>query len=214
MSVKQKEALTVSDSSDGRKNIIRKPRSNRPYINGQDMYKALVKYYEDVDKASGKDVAIPNYIGECIMKIAKNMSNKINFVMYSFKEDLIGDAIEKMIEAVKFKKFDPTLSQNPFAYFSQVTWNCFLQRIQKEKIEAYVKHKNIENMRSEYSLTGETLFENDEDNEDHNRVIDNFEKKKEKNNYAVHRNLSYEKNKKKKALTDQEETPIIKDSKE
>jgi len=162
------------------------------------LHAALVKFYEDVtisEKNNKKTPEIPRYIGECIMHIATNLSGKINFVMYSFREELVGDAIEKMVEAVHLHKYDPNLSKNPFAYFTQIAWNCFLQRIQKERIEAYVKHKNIENLIMHATDENiESLLDNDE----HNKVINNFEKPKEKNNYAKHKNLSYEKNRKRR----------------
>jgi DNA-directed RNA polymerase specialized sigma24 family protein len=41
--------------------------------------------------------------------------------------------------------FNPDKTNNPFAYFTQIAWNAFLRRIQKEKKQTYIKHKNFEN---------------------------------------------------------------------
>lgn len=173
------------------------------------MLNALIEYYESVSQAEANGKApppIPKYIGESIMHIANKLSTKINFVMYSFREELVGDAIEKMVEAVNLRKFDFTLSSNPFAYFTQISWNCFLQRIEKEKKEAYIKHKNLQNISIE-DLYRE--FDNmDMNHEEHNRVIENFEKPKEKNNYPGHKNLSYAKNRKKK-LTEETKSDTV-----
>jgi hypothetical protein len=177
--------------------IVKKPKSLKNYINGPDFYKSLVEYNLSIIKAGeGSKPPIPKYIGECIIKIAEKLSTKFNFVNYSFKEEMVSDAIEKMIE--KVEKFDVNYNKenpNPFAYFSQTAWNVFLQRIAKEKKEQYTKHKNFE--RSFLNEYMDELYETF-DNEQHNKVIEEFEKVKLKeNNYHVHKNLDYTKNKKK-----------------
>ena len=53
------------------------------------------------------------------------------------------DGIMDCISAVD--NFDPDKTNNPFAYFTQIAWNAFLRRIQKEKKQTYIKHKNFEN---------------------------------------------------------------------
>jgi hypothetical protein len=42
--------------------------------------------------------------------------------------------------------FNPRKSKNPFAYFTQVIYFSFLQKIQKEKVQTYIKNQIIENM--------------------------------------------------------------------
>jgi hypothetical protein len=180
--------------------IVRKPRSKKPYINGTDFYNALVSYYESCAKAESEGKTQPrmsNYIGECIYKISYNMSSKSNFALYTFKEEMISDAVVKMVEAVELKKFDPEQSRNPFAYFSQICWNCFVTRIITENRETYIKHKNIQHMVifDEASM----LDEGGLNNEEHMKVISDFEKPKEKKTgYVKHRNLSYSKNRRRK----------------
>ena len=51
------------------------------YINNADFLKALIEYKEACDKAqvdNKPDPAIPNYIGECFLKIADHLSRKPN----------------------------------------------------------------------------------------------------------------------------------------
>lgn len=43
-----------------------------------------------------------------------------------------------------FNNFDPNVSKNPFAYFTQIIYYAFLRRIQKEKKQLYVKYKATE----------------------------------------------------------------------
>ena len=112
------------------------------YINNADFLKALIEYKEkcDVATAAGKtEPAIPNYIGECFLKIADHLSRKPNFVSYSFRDEMISDGIENCL--MYFRNFDPTKSKNPFAYFTQIIYYAFLRRIMKEKKQLYVKYK-------------------------------------------------------------------------
>ena len=41
--------------------------------------------------------------------------------------------------------YNPEKSTNPFAYFTRIIWNAFIQRIKKEKKETYIKYKSYEN---------------------------------------------------------------------
>ena len=40
---------------------------------------------------------VPNYIGECIFKIATHLVRKPNFNNYTFKEDMISDGVENCL---------------------------------------------------------------------------------------------------------------------
>ena len=116
------------------------------YINNADFLKALIDY-QDACKKAKKDKSslppIPNYIGECFLKIADHLSRKPNFISYSFRDEMIADGIENCL--MYFKNFDPVKSNNPFAYFTQIIYYAFLRRIQKEKKQLYVKYKSTEN---------------------------------------------------------------------
>ena len=86
---------------------------------------------------------VPNYVAECIMKIATHLSHKPNFVNYTFRDDMICDGIENCLQYID--NFDPAKSNNPFAYFTQIIYFAFIRRIQKEKKQLYVKYKATEN---------------------------------------------------------------------
>jgi hypothetical protein len=120
-------------------------RKSNHYINNADFLKALIEYKAACDLASQNnkdDPQIPNYIGECFLKIAEHLSRKPNFVSYSFRDEMISDGIENCL--MYFRNFDPTKSKNPFAYFTQIIYFAFLRRIMKEKKQLYVKYKATE----------------------------------------------------------------------
>ena len=115
------------------------------YINNQDFLKALTDYKVScaiAEKENTPKPKIPNYIGECFMKIAEGLSHKPNFINYSYRDEMISDGIENCL--MYFENFDATKSSNPFAYFTQVIYFAFLRRIQKEKKQLYVKYKATE----------------------------------------------------------------------
>ena len=117
------------------------------YVDNKKFYEALVAYRQQVDDAAaqGKETPIvPDYIGECFIKIATHLSYKANFINYTFKDDMISDGIENCLTAVA--KFDPAKSTNPFAYYTQIIYFAFIRRIQKEKKQQSTKYELIRNM--------------------------------------------------------------------
>jgi hypothetical protein len=116
--------------------------STKHYINNADFLKALMEYKQR--KKINPNEPIPNYIGECWMKIAEGLSHKPNFISYTYRDEMISDGIENCL--MYFENFDPDKSSNPFAYFTQIIYYAFLRRIQKEKKQLYVKYKATEQM--------------------------------------------------------------------
>ena len=119
--------------------------ASKHYINNADFLQALVDYKERCATAETENKpapAIPNYIGECFMKIADGLSHKPNFINYPYRDEMISDGIENCL--MYFNNFDPVKSKNPFAYFTQIIYYAFLRRIQKEKKQLYVKYKSAE----------------------------------------------------------------------
>lgn len=111
--------------------------SEKHYINNADFLQALVRYKEDSKK--NPNIPVPNYIGECFLKIANHLSRKPNFIAYTFIDEMISDGIENCV--MYFRNFDPERSKNPFAYFTQIIYYAFLRRIMREKKQLYVKYK-------------------------------------------------------------------------
>ena len=129
------------------------------YVDNKQLYTVIVDYKSRVAQAEATNAPpppIPNYVGECILQIAKRLSTKPNFINYSYREEMISDGIENCVSY--FDNFDPSKSDNPFAYFTQIIYYAFLRRIQKEKKQVYVKHKL-----SEHSMLFNELVEHSDD---------------------------------------------------
>ena len=115
------------------------------YVNNKEFLYAIVEYKKNVreaEEAGTPKPRIPNYLGECFLKIATHLSYKPNFVNYMFKDDMIADGYENCVQYIN--NFNPEKSTNPFAYFTQIIHYAFLRRIQKEKKQLEIRQKIIE----------------------------------------------------------------------
>ncbi len=128
---------------------VEKPMGRRTtkenYVNNREFLDALMVYRQQVAAAAQAGLPkpkVPNYIGECFLKIATHLSYKPNFVNYMFREDMICDGIENCLQYID--NFNPEKSTNPFAYFTQIIYYAFLRRIQREKKQLEIKTKILE----------------------------------------------------------------------
>jgi len=102
----------------------KKPKSEH-YVNGKEFLERIKNYYETDD--------LEDELSVMIVKIANGLSFAPNFINYSYKDDMIGDAILKMFSALKNKKFNVESNNNPFSYFTTIAYHAFINRIKKEK---------------------------------------------------------------------------------
>jgi len=109
----------------------------------------VVEYVKSVRKAEkdGKEIPIvTDYIARSILRIAEGLSYKGNFIRYTYREEMVMDAVENCLKAIKNYDIDkPTRTGKPnaFAYFTQITWYAFLRRIADEKKQHDIKLKYI-----------------------------------------------------------------------
>lgn len=125
------------------------------YVDNKRLYTEMIKYINEYNEAKEKGLQAPrvnNYIGECIWLIANRLSTNRNFIGYTYRDEMIGDAIENCLRYIH--NFNPDKTHNPFAYFTQIMYYAFLRRIEKEKKQSYVKYKSMEN-----SIAMNTLVE-------------------------------------------------------
>ena len=110
-----------------------KSKEKKPhYVNAKEFTADIVEYYN-----SGTD-DIGEKLGQSIYKIATGLSYAPNFINYSYKDDMIGDAIVKMFSALQLKKFNIDSGNNPFSYFTTIAFHAFINRIKKEKKQRQV----------------------------------------------------------------------------
>ena len=125
----------------------KKDENSKHYIDNKQFLAAWIEFKKEVNEAKNNEEQrpqVPDYIGDCFIKIANHLAYKSNFINYSFREDMILDAIENCL--IYMDNFDPKKSSNPFAYFTQITYYAFLRRIQKEKKHLQTKYRYIESL--------------------------------------------------------------------
>ena len=119
------------------------------YVNNSDFSTAVVEYVEKVDTARKEETKIPkvpDYIAQCFLKIAEGLSHKANFIRYTYREEMVMDAVENCLKAIgnyNLEAATRTGKPNAFAYFTQITWYAFLRRITKEKKQQEIKLKYL-----------------------------------------------------------------------
>jgi hypothetical protein len=109
-----------------------RPRDKVHYVNSREFEDEIRNYY--------KTGNITDKLGDSLNKIANGLSYAPNFLNYSFKDEMVGDAIVKMFAALKNKKFKIDCGFSPFSYFTTIAFHAFINRIKKEK-----KHHEVIN---------------------------------------------------------------------
>jgi DNA-directed RNA polymerase specialized sigma24 family protein len=132
------------------------------YVNSEEFKVELKQYYDS-------DVMTEN-LGLYIKKIATGLSFLPSFINYTYKDDMIGDALIKMYSALKNKKFDFSTGSNPFSYFTTIAFHAFINRIKKEKkhhetITAY-KAQVYESMMTDPDMGGHIYIKPEDSDSD------------------------------------------------
>ena len=120
-------------------------RKKQHYVDNEKFLVVMSEYRERHLQAKDNDTelpVIPDYAGECFLKIAERLSHRPNFINYAFREEMVSDGIENCV--MYASNFNPEKSTNPFAYFTQIIYYAFLRRIEKEKKQLYIKYKTME----------------------------------------------------------------------
>ena len=127
--------------------MAKNKRKNIHYVNNSEFSLAVVEYVKQVQEAKNNDQrlpVVPDYIAMCFLKIAENLSHKSNFIRYTYREEMVMDAVENCLRAIENYNINATTrtgKPNAFAYFTQIIWYAFLRRINKEKKQQDIKQK-------------------------------------------------------------------------
>lgn len=133
----------------------------KEYIDNKKMTECVSEWIKAISVLPDRKTwpQMPNYLGECFIKIVNNYGNKVNFRNYSYLDDMKSDAL---LTCIKYAhNFNPEKSNNAFAYFTQITHYCFLQVMSKEKHQQEIKMKKI-NESSIYNYNNINLHDTEE----------------------------------------------------
>tara|TARA_B110000977_G_scaffold195832_1_gene275026 strand:+ start:788 stop:1378 length:591 start_codon:yes stop_codon:yes gene_type:complete len=126
-----------------------KPREKPHYVNNAEFSQAVVDYVKTVMVAKEQEVKLPivtDYLAGCFLRISEGLSHKSNFIRYTYREEMVMDAVENCLKAIENYNIEAatrTGKPNAFAYFTQISWYAFLRRIAKEKKQQDIKFKYL-----------------------------------------------------------------------
>jgi len=126
-----------------------KPKEKPHYVNNKEFSQSVVDYCKNLQECRENETELPrvtNYIAKCFLNIAEGLSHRGNFVRYTYREEMVMDAVENCLKAIENYNIEAatrTGNPNAFAYFTQISWYAFLRRIQKEKKQQDIKTKFI-----------------------------------------------------------------------
>ena len=139
----------MKEQEPAKKPAKRVRRAKEHYVNNKEFSQAVVDYVNNVNesRSAGKEEpVITDYIGRCFLKISDGLSHKPNFIGYTYREEMVMDAVENCIKAImnyNVEKATRTGLPNAFAYFTQISYYAFLRRIAKEKKQQDIKERYI-----------------------------------------------------------------------
>ena len=103
-----------------------KPKNKPHYVNNREFSYSVVDYVKKVNAAqdSGEPLPIvPDYIAECFLKISEGLSHKSNFIRYTYREEMVMDAVENCLKAITNYNIEAatrTGNPNAFAYYTEI----------------------------------------------------------------------------------------------
>tara|TARA_R110000796_G_scaffold65445_1_gene151124 strand:+ start:11946 stop:12506 length:561 start_codon:yes stop_codon:yes gene_type:complete len=122
------------------------------YVNNKEFSLKVVEHVRSVELAVSEGQVPPkvtDYIASCFMKISEGLSHRPNFVRYTYRDEMVMDAVENCLRAIKNYNIDTatrTGKPNAFSYFTQICYFAFIRRITKEKKQQDIKFRYIEKM--------------------------------------------------------------------
>jgi len=116
------------------------------YINNEDLLTEVIKFKENG--------VVSEELGKMLLVLANNYSFKGNFVGYTWREDMVGEAVLTCIKYLK--NFNPEKSRNAFAYITQICKNSYKLYIKEQNTHSYIKdvcYNAVDNFRSSNEIT-------------------------------------------------------------
>lgn len=131
------EVVVIEEDLEPKKKGRRKTADkSKFYVDPKEFDEEIVNYYK-----SGK---MSNNLAEMVSKISHKLSYAPNFINYTYREEMVGDGVIRMMKALMAKKYNRDKGTNPFSYFTRIAFNAFRNRIKKEKhmAETHEKYQN------------------------------------------------------------------------
>lgn len=120
-----KRSKKIEDPDNPKPKKKRTKAKDKPYYVEPKAFKAALREFYSTDD-------LTDDLADMVQKIAYGLSYAPNFINYSYKDDMVGDALVKMFKALQAKKFNIDSEYNPFSYFTTIAYHAFINRIKRE----------------------------------------------------------------------------------
>ncbi|WWQ13113.1 RNA polymerase sigma-like factor [Morganella phage vB_Mm5] len=115
----------------------KKEKQKNIYADNNVLYPIICKWKQD--RKTNPTARMPEELGEAILDIAHGLVKRWNFNQYTWKQDMVDDAIAACVSGLH--NFDETRYDNVYGYINKACWQAFLMRIYIEKAEDAKKWK-------------------------------------------------------------------------
>ena len=151
----------------------KRTRNKEYYVKGSEL-KAQIEKYQKSKREDAQKRGVPyeegqgeisEALGEMIIKICERFSRHPRFFGYSFRDQFVADAVARCITH-GVDKIDLSLPNcNPFAYFTQISYNEFRQKIKRQKRYQNLKQRVRDQIYTQFEQDNnlELTKDNDED---------------------------------------------------
>ena len=126
--------------------MVEKKKNTTHYIDKEEFSEEMDIHARECRKAREAGQGMPKCtesIGKKFMLIAQNVATKGNFSRYTFRDEMIADAIENML---RYRYNYDKRKGHAFSYFTQFTIFAFIRRIKREKEQLNIKAKYVQQL--------------------------------------------------------------------
>lgn len=157
------QVITTKQYEGNLEHPTRKVKSNALYVNKREMMEEILQYQQTKE--------VSEKLAHMFRLIAKKFSSHSWFFRYTYREDMISQAVMMMLKKVdKFNINYP--NADPFNYFSSIAYNEFRQMIKKEN-KTQLARENLRQYIWVDICTDENLEYNDDSTQLNNYMKDN-----------------------------------------
>jgi DNA-directed RNA polymerase specialized sigma subunit len=171
MNTKEEDPENVDTLEVVEDHAAHKKNTKNMYITKAELLKEVV-----ISKQKGK---MSNELARMLMLLTSKYAKSSNFARYTFNEDMQAFALMMLVRT--WNSFDPTKSENPFAFFTQCIKNSFIQFLNTEKRQRNIRDELLvdQGLTPSYTYLAEHSDNNQErifayDEQDHEQYVKDF----------------------------------------
>lgn len=117
--------------------------SSRDFIDNKELLKEIIESKRRLERrpSLGSSALTPRLAQMLVMMVDRYATNS-SWAGYSYIDEFKGDAILNLYQ--KWHKFDEKNYDNPFAFYTQIMYHCFLGGLGREKKQQRIKDRMLE----------------------------------------------------------------------